>query len=111
LCRRRHNHHLRHTFATLAISGLDPATVQTLMGHSKITTTGRYLDARPLIELAERMDAIFAVGIEAGTGNGLGGAAMTGPSLLGMAKTVRVEIDSELLSRLRARHPGRPTAS
>jgi integrase len=54
-------HHLRHTFATLAIRGLDPATVQTLMGHSKITTTERYLHARPLTELAERMDAIFAV--------------------------------------------------
>jgi integrase len=54
-------HHLRHTFATLAIRGLDPSTVQTLMGHSKITTTERYLHARPLVELAERMDAIFAV--------------------------------------------------
>lgn len=54
-------HHLRHTFATLAIRGLDPATVQTLMGHSKITTTERYLHARPLTELAERIDAIFEV--------------------------------------------------
>ncbi len=52
-------HHLRHTFATLAIRGLDPATVQVLMGRSKITTTERYLQARPLTELAERMDAIF----------------------------------------------------
>src|SRR5947209_2714801 len=55
-------HHLRHTFATLAIRGLDPATVQTLLGHSKLTTTERYLHARPLNELAERMDTIFAVG-------------------------------------------------
>ncbi|MGH2872468.1 MAG: tyrosine-type recombinase/integrase [Solirubrobacteraceae bacterium] len=54
-------HHRRHTFATLAIRGLDPATVQTLMGHSKITTTERYLHARPLTELVERMDAIFEV--------------------------------------------------
>lgn len=54
-------HHLRHTFATLAIRGLDPSTVQTLMGHPKITATERYMHARPLVELAERMDAIFAV--------------------------------------------------
>ncbi len=54
-------HHLRHTFATPAIRGLDPAPVQMLLGHSKITTTERYLHARPLNELAERMEAIFAV--------------------------------------------------
>lgn len=52
-------HHLRHTFATLTIRALDPATVQALMGHSKITTTERYLHARPLNELAERLDAAF----------------------------------------------------
>jgi hypothetical protein len=31
------------------------------IGHSKITTTERYLHARPLNELAEPMDTIFAV--------------------------------------------------
>ena len=32
---------------------------------------------------------------------------MTGPRLLRMATTVQVDIDGELLSRLRARHPGK----
>ena len=32
---------------------------------------------------------------------------MTGPTLLGMATTVQVEIDGDLLERLRARNPGK----
>ena len=60
------------TFATLAIRGLDPATVQVFMGHSKITTTERYLHARPLTEPAERMDAIFASSPEVEDGEGAG---------------------------------------
>jgi hypothetical protein len=56
------------TFATLAIRGLDPTTVQVLMGHSKITTTERYLHARPLTELAERMDAIFGSSLDEAVG-------------------------------------------
>lgn len=32
---------------------------------------------------------------------------MTGPTPLGMATTVQVEIDSELLARLRTQHPGK----
>jgi len=32
---------------------------------------------------------------------------VTGPTLLRMATTVQVEIDGELLSRLRARYPGK----
>jgi hypothetical protein len=47
-------HHLRHTFATLAIRGLDPATVQTLLGHTKITTTERYLHALPPCATTQR---------------------------------------------------------
>jgi hypothetical protein len=38
------------------------------MGHSKITTTERYLHARQLTALAGRMDAIFAVAPEMGEG-------------------------------------------
>jgi integrase len=36
-------HDLRHTFATrLARSGVDPYTIQKLMGHTSFTTTQRY---------------------------------------------------------------------
>jgi integrase len=52
-------HHLRHTFATLTIRALDPASVQAMMGHSKITTTERYLHARSLSDMADRLDAAF----------------------------------------------------
>ena len=52
-------HTLRHTFATLTIRKLESSTVQALLGHSRITTTERYLHARPMNELAEQMDAIF----------------------------------------------------
>lgn len=36
-------HHLRHTYATLTIRAVDPATVQALLGHSELRTTERYL--------------------------------------------------------------------
>jgi integrase len=41
-------HDLRHTFGSLLVAGgVDLASVKDAMGHSRITTTERYLHARP----------------------------------------------------------------
>jgi integrase len=46
---------LRHTYGTLLVAGgIDLASVKAAMGHSRITTTERYLHARPAGELADR---------------------------------------------------------
>src|SRR5262249_46609411 len=48
-------HDLRHTFGSLlAADGMDLVSVQALMGHSQLSTTERYLHARPASELAKR---------------------------------------------------------
>jgi integrase len=48
-------HDLRHTYGSLLVAGgIDLASVKSAMGHSRITTTERYLHARPAGELAER---------------------------------------------------------
>lgn len=53
-------HDLRHTFGSLLIAaGVDIVTVQAAMGHSRITTTQRYLHARPAHEVADRFTAAF----------------------------------------------------
>lgn len=47
-------HDLRHTFATLAIeAGVDPRTLQELLGHSSMAMTSRYLHAS-----ADKMEAL-----------------------------------------------------
>ncbi|MGH3026285.1 MAG: tyrosine-type recombinase/integrase, partial [Gaiellaceae bacterium] len=48
-------HDLRHTYGSLLVAGgVDLASVKSAMGHSRITTTERYLHARSASELAER---------------------------------------------------------
>ena len=54
-------HDLRHTFGSLLVAGgVDIVNVQSLLGHSKVETTARYLHARPATELAAQMTAVFA---------------------------------------------------
>jgi integrase len=46
-------HDLRHTYGSLlAASGVDLVTIQAVMGHSALATTGRYLHARPASDQA-----------------------------------------------------------
>jgi integrase len=48
-------HDLRHTYGSLLVAGgVDLASVKAAMGHSRITTTERYLHARSATELADR---------------------------------------------------------
>lgn len=48
-------HDLRHTYGSLLVAGgIDLASVKAAMGHARITTTERYLHARPAAELADR---------------------------------------------------------
>jgi integrase len=48
-------HDLRHTYGSLLVAGgVDLASVKSAMGHSRITTTERYLHARSATELADR---------------------------------------------------------
>jgi integrase len=63
-------HDLRHTFGSLlAARGVDVVTIQKAMGHSALSTTSRYLHARPASEQAEAFTAAFApvalAGVEA----------------------------------------------
>jgi integrase len=54
-------HDLRHTYGSLLVAGgIDLPSVKAAMGHSHITTTERYLHARPAGELADRFIRAFA---------------------------------------------------
>ena len=53
-------HDLRHTYGSLLVAGgIDLTSVKAAMGHSHITTTERYLHARPAGELADRFTRAF----------------------------------------------------
>jgi integrase len=54
-------HDLRHTYGSLLVAGgIDLPSVKAAMGQSHITTTERYLHARPAGELAARFTRAFA---------------------------------------------------
>jgi integrase len=57
-------HDLRHTFGSLlAARGVDVVTIQKAMGHSALSTTSRYLHARPASAQAQAFTAAFALEI------------------------------------------------
>lgn len=55
-------HGLRHTFGSLCAAdpAMDFVTLKAAMGHARITTTERYLHARPASQAAARFSAVFA---------------------------------------------------
>ena len=53
-------HDLRHTYGSLlAAAGIDLVSIQSVMGHSALSTTSRYLHARPVSEQAEAFTRAF----------------------------------------------------
>jgi integrase len=53
-------HDLRHTFGSLLVAGgVDLVSVRDAMGHSQLSTTSRYLHARPATERAATFTAAF----------------------------------------------------
>ncbi len=55
----RRFHDLRHTFGSLAIREFDVVAVKEMMGHSKLTTTERYLHSRPRKDDAAKLTSAF----------------------------------------------------
>jgi integrase len=54
-------HDLRHTYGSLLVAGgIDLPSVKAAMGHSHLSTTERYLHARPAGELADRFTRALA---------------------------------------------------
>ena len=62
-------HDLRHTFGSLLVAGgIDLVSVKDAMGHSQLSTTSRYLHARPARERAAAFTAAFGADVTAGIG-------------------------------------------
>ncbi|MGO9750198.1 MAG: tyrosine-type recombinase/integrase [Solirubrobacteraceae bacterium] len=58
-------HDLRHTYGSLLVAaGIDLRSVKTAMGHSRISTTERYLHARPATEQAARFTRALGGSLE-----------------------------------------------
>jgi integrase len=54
-------HDLRHTFGSVLVAGgVDLMTVKDAMGHAQLTTTSRYLHARPAHENAAKFTSAFS---------------------------------------------------
>ena len=54
-------HDLRHTYGSLLVAGgIDLVSVKAAMGHSRISTTERYLHARPAADEAKRFSRALA---------------------------------------------------
>ncbi|MHB8234481.1 MAG: tyrosine-type recombinase/integrase [Solirubrobacteraceae bacterium] len=51
---------MRHTYGSLlAAAGIDLVSIQSVMGHSALSTTSRYLHARPVSEQAKAFTRPF----------------------------------------------------
>jgi integrase len=55
----RRFHDLRHSFGSLAIQQFDLVAVKEMMGHSKLTTTERYLHSKPRPDDVAKLTSIF----------------------------------------------------
>jgi integrase len=55
----RRFHDLRHTFGSLAIQQFDVVAVKEMMGHSRLTTTERYLHSKPRPGDAAKLTEVF----------------------------------------------------
>jgi integrase len=53
-------HDLRHTFGSIAVREIDTVTLKDWMGHAKLSTTERYLHAKPRRDDAARLDRAFS---------------------------------------------------